>query len=562
MAKNNNDSTQDEHRYTDSTYTYTIPYPSEKIIGFKPLYPTFSWYDSRARAKSIVEASMLTSINGMRIHYTPPLDRDGNMRDSHRIALANVHGRLSYANVFDGEKELYAWDTNFQPYDAQSAQFDIIRERAIEWQMVFLADFQDKHPNAYFGDPETEVKLPSDLELRSAMRVVMEKHVFDRNMAFITQSEWDGIPRIDEMFRKSGFTTRNGLEGTRYADDADKEEEYLRACSRTFVLSAVQRTFEPGTIIDKMCIFVSPQEGVGKSSFGKRLAGGTIEKPSSLYATTGTLTENNKGRQYNFFSKFDGALVAEVVEMNSLIHAPEDVVKEIIDDANPIYDDKFKQTAVHPVTAVLYGTTNREDFLKTGDNRRFLVLYANEVHDTDRDMMPMRSRPMEYINQIWAEGVYRYLQGERWNESWYTNLETLTQNKPLWDYQKALTNGVKSTNELSVFLAREIRENILDQAHDGLSVSINSFGKVATFSTQMVGYCKEKYGRQYDHNGKEVVASAVRELFRYPEMYGFKVQERVTKNQRDYVRDRGFSVKNALYVPDHSDKITAYGDDE
>jgi predicted P-loop ATPase len=213
---------------------------------------------------------------------------------------------------------------------------------------------------------------------------------FDPVRDYLDALRWDQTPRIDRWLHD-------------YLGAHD--HEIVSVFGAKFLIGAVARVYEPGCQMDNMLVFE------GKQGAGKTTA------CAALF-----------GRDYMISSIFDfkskeasialqGRWVAEVAELAALkktdITDVKKFITETVDQYRPVHG---KNTIDRPRRCVFIGTTNERQYLKDGTgNRRFWPVPCGEANVAaiarDRD-------------QLWAEAVKRYRQGEPW---WLTDTEHITQ---------------------------------------------------------------------------------------------------------------------------------------
>lgn len=106
------------------------------------------------------------------------------------------------------------------------------------------------------------------------------------------------------------------------------------------------------------------------------------------------------------------AWIIEMGELTSLRKSEVETVKAFISKQTDIYRPAYGRTPIeYPRQCVFCGTTNEEFFLK-GDtgNRRFWVI---EIRPELRSEDDFRTALMRDRDQLWAEAVYRYKEGEK-----------------------------------------------------------------------------------------------------------------------------------------------------
>lgn len=192
---------------------------------------------------------------------------------------------------------------------------------------------------------------------------------------YLDELVWDGKPRLERC-----------LPGVR-------PTPYTCFVARKVMVAAVKRMFEPGCKWDHTLVLVG-QEGLGKTYWIERMALGWASSLGRIDNKDTLLT-----MQRSWVSIAD--------ESHSLRKSDQEAQKEFLTRTHDVYRMPYdRETLVHPRHCVIWSTTNDETFLRRQEgNRRFLT-----VHCTGRVNFDHMTR--EYIDQVWAEAVYRYRAGE------------------------------------------------------------------------------------------------------------------------------------------------------
>lgn len=191
---------------------------------------------------------------------------------------------------------------------------------------------------------------------------------------------WDGIPRLKEL-----LITSVGAPDTRLN----------RTVGTKFAISAVARALQPGCKVDTMMIF-SGGQGTFKSTWFRDLFG------EQFFTDTRFNLEDKDA-----LMGLQGVWGWEIAELSSITGKSAEKVKAHLSSQV----DRFRRPygKIHetvPRSTVFVGTTNQQHFLadETG-SRRFWVVRIGRI---DLDWL------RENRDQIWAEAVDRFLQGETW----------------------------------------------------------------------------------------------------------------------------------------------------
>ena len=221
-------------------------------------------------------------------------------------------------------------------------------------------------------------------KVADSFKLEIHKAAFHPIKDYLNSLVWDKVLRLDTI-----FIDYFGL----------PETNYTREAGRKSLCGAVARIFSPGCKFDLVPVIVG-EEAILKSTFWRRLGG-------RWFSDTFFKVEGKEALE-----QIQGAWIIEMAELAGLRKSDAESIKHFIskqiDQFRPAYghvsETYYRQ-------CIFVGTTNHRDFLKdpTG-NRRFLPLLANPARATksvDIDLVG------EEINQIWAEAVAYYMQGEK-----------------------------------------------------------------------------------------------------------------------------------------------------
>lgn len=196
--------------------------------------------------------------------------------------------------------------------------------------------------------------------------------------------EWDNIKRVDTL-----LIDYLGAE----------DNSYTRAVTRKTLIAAVSRIYEPGIKFDTVLILNGPQ-GIGKSTLFEKLSG-------SWFSDSLTITDM---KDKSGAEKLQGYWILELGELAGMKKMDVETIKSFISRT----DDKYRASygvAVenHPRQCIIVGSTNAEDgFLRdiTGNRRFWPVKVSGDCPKKAWDLTK------EDVDQIWAEALYLYNQGE------------------------------------------------------------------------------------------------------------------------------------------------------
>lgn len=187
---------------------------------------------------------------------------------------------------------------------------------------------------------------------------------------------WDGKPRVE--------TSLPGVTPT----------DYTRLVARKVLTAAVARVFEPGIKWDHTLVLYGT-EGLGKSYWVERLSRG-------WHSSLGRLGDKDT------LINLQRSWIVLADEGFSLRKADAEVQKEFLTRTVDVFRMPYEREAsAHPRHCVIWGTTNDEVFLRQQEgNRRYLIVHCERRVDFE-------ALTDEYIDQLWAEAVHLYRNGER-----------------------------------------------------------------------------------------------------------------------------------------------------
>jgi putative DNA primase/helicase len=258
--------------------------------------------------------------------------------------------------------------------------------RNLPWRKVdasskFITDIDDDNIEAYI---EKAFEI-STAKLEKAMSVVYARHTYHPVRHYLNSLEWDGEDRVDTLMID-------------YMGVADND--YSRAVMRKTLVAAVARVFEPGVKFDHVLTLVG-EEGKRKSSLLRKLGRRWFTDTFNLHMLQGKEGyEQIRGVWFIEISELSGMARAEVERVKGFISAQEDRYRKA-------YGHRVEN---YPRQCVFVATTNKSDFLKgqTG-NRRFWPIQIDFDSATKNVFTDFTE---DEINQVWAEAVYLYNQGE------------------------------------------------------------------------------------------------------------------------------------------------------
>ncbi|WP_319823844.1 virulence-associated E family protein [Thalassovita sp.] len=224
------------------------------------------------------------------------------------------------------------------------------------------------------GFPKTNSEI-----VRAAVRKVCRHHSFDPLRDYLEGLQWDGTSRLSTWL-------------TIYCGAA--ANEYTSEVGKKWCVSAVARGLKPGCKADHMLVLEGAQ-GRRKSTALSALAG--EDWFSDALPPMGTKDASSFLR---------GKWIVEVGELEAMrrdVDAVKAFISRQVESFRPAY---AREEVSEPRRCVFAGTTNKDDWQRdeTG-GRRFWPVKVVEIN------LPALERDRD---QLWAEAVVFYRQGEKW----------------------------------------------------------------------------------------------------------------------------------------------------
>ena len=293
-------------------------------------------------------------------------DKKGSIKStaSNIIAILENDPRLKnhiWQNLFNG----FNYVTGGLPWNAEATQW---------------GNTDDANLRIYLDE---KYGVTGKDKIKDALVAVVTRHRVHPIRDYLNSLKWDGVPRLDRLI----------------IDYVGAEDNELnRAMTRKHFTAAVARVMNPGCKYD-YCLIIAGAEGIGKSTLFNVMGGDWFS--DSLVTMEGT-----KGME-----QARNGWVIELPELGSIKRSDVEQVKAYISRQNDMYRPAYGSVMEsHPRQCVFCGTTNETYFLKgeTG-NRRFWVIEVNAKY---RKYPDFRAALQADRNQLWAEAVQRYKDGE------------------------------------------------------------------------------------------------------------------------------------------------------
>jgi len=216
-----------------------------------------------------------------------------------------------------------------------------------------------------------------------AMISIARNDIFDPVKDYLDGLEWDGVDRLTSWL-------------TDYCKTSDTE--YNKAVGVCWMISAVARVYQPGCQADSMLVLQSTAQGRFKSSLFRELAG----EPEFFLDQPGDIT-NKKEAAINLA----GPWIVEQQEMDNMNRSHITAVRAYLttrqDKYRPPYDRVLEE---FPRRVIFGGTVNETTYLSD-------PLGARRFWTVPVGMIDIK-RVVADRDQLWAEAVARYQDGQQW----------------------------------------------------------------------------------------------------------------------------------------------------
>lgn len=255
----------------------------------------------------------------------------------------------------------------------------------LPWEHAKAGDlWSDNDEAALLHYLERVYNIDSVGKVRDAIGVIMKRHRHHPVKEYLESLEWDGVKRMESI-----FIDYLGV----------NDSKFDRTVTRKALTAAVARIFNPGTKYDYMLTLVGPQ-GAGKSLL--------LDKLGQEWFSDSLTTVQGK----EAYEQLQGVWIIEMSELSATRKADNEAIKQFLSKREDIFRVAYgRQISVFPRQCIFIGTTNDHDFLKdrTG-NRRFWPVIIDESR---RNKGLIKEITREAVNQIWAEAVANYREGEK-----------------------------------------------------------------------------------------------------------------------------------------------------
>ena len=293
------------------------------------------------------------------------LDKKGNVKSTMSNMAIIIRNDINFKNIV---------------YNQFKCSIDVVGK--LPWKQIKSgwSDADMACAKLYF---ERVYKIWSPLKFKDALlAVTSSERVYHPIKEYFKTLKWDKVSRLDTL-----LVDYLGA----------KDNIFVREVTRKTFCAAVTRIFEPGKKFDSILVLCGPQ-GIGKSTLFSKLG-------KEWYSDSLSLCDM---KDKTAAEKLQGYWLLELGELAGIKKVDVEVIKSFISRT----DDKFRKAygvnvESNPRSNIIVGTTNSEGgFLRdiTGNRRFWPVMVSGNS--------TLKPWDLKDVDQIWAEALYRYEQGE------------------------------------------------------------------------------------------------------------------------------------------------------
>ena len=272
-------------------------------------------------------------------------------------------------------------------YDEFADRPEITRD--LPWRKVAAGDcWDDTDDKGLLWYMSKEYNMTGKQTILDAHDLVIKQSSYHPVRDYLNGLVWDGVERLDTML----------------VDYLNAEDTPLvRAMTRKHMVAGVARIMHPGEKYD-YALTLSGPEGIGKTTIIKKLG----MKWYSNSFSSGDV--GNKESMEQVRSQWQIELGELVSVKKNTNEAFKNFLTTNVDKYRPAYARKASE---FPRQCVFWATTNERYYLK-GDtgNRRFWTVYVRGWGD-DLPVKDVFTMGQADVDQLWAEAVVRWKQGEK-----------------------------------------------------------------------------------------------------------------------------------------------------
>lgn len=325
--------------------------------------------------------------------------------------------------------------------------------------------------------------ISSTNKIADALALEFEKGKFHPIREYLNGLDWDGETRLDNLL----------IDFLGARDCA-----YSREAIRKVLVGAVSRIFEPGCKFELVLTLIGV-EGVGKSTIFKKLGRNWFS--DSFHTMSGR----------EAFEQLQGAWIIEMAELSGFKKSDTEAIKHFISKQEDTFRPAYGETVeTYPRQCVFVATTNEVEFLKgTTGNRRFLPVDCDPTRIT---LDIWEEMDEYYIDQVWAEAMYRYREGEKLYLSHTGRMSAVEEQRKhtLYDHRAGLIENYLSKSLPSTWANLDIDDRRLyisgyNDQWDKLEKKPREFVCVAEIWCECLGRHREDMDRYKTRDINEIL---------------------------------------------------------
>ena len=260
----------------------------------------------------------------------------------------------------------------------------VVVMRDLPWRPASLDPFWNNTDDAGLAEYVSQhYGMQGKAALVDANDIACAQNTIHPVREYLQGLEWDGTERLDTLLAD-------------YLGAVDCP--LTRAMTRKHFVAAVARVMRPGCKYDYVLTLIGP-EGSGKSTLISTMA------RQDWFTDSLTSIEGKEAME-----QLRGKWLVEMGELTNYKRSTSEAYKAFISKRDDSYRPAYgRKTETYPRQCVFFATTNENNFLK-GDtgNRRFWVVECGE----DLPSKDVWSDLPGEVDQLWAEAVVRFKQGE------------------------------------------------------------------------------------------------------------------------------------------------------
>lgn len=325
--------------------------------------------------------------------------------------------------------------------------------------------------------------ISSTNKIADALALEFEKGKFHPIREYLNGLDWDGETRLDNLL----------IDFLGARDCA-----YSREAIRKVLVGAVSRIFEPGCKFELVLTLIGV-EGVGKSTIFKKLGRNWFS--DSFHTMSGR----------EAFEQLQGAWIIEMAELSGFKKSDTEAIKHFISKQEDTFRPAYGETVeTYPRQCVFVATTNEVEFLKgTTGNRRFLPVDCDPTRIT---LDIWEEMDEYYVDQVWAEAMYRYREGEKLYLSHTGRMSAVEEQRKhtLYDHRAGLIENYLSKSLPSTWANLDIDDRRLyisgyNDQWDKLEKKPREFVCVAEIWCECLGRHREDMDRYKTRDINEIL---------------------------------------------------------